>query len=65
MFLIIGVVVVFASVFGGYVAMGGHLAVLWQPFEGLIILGSAAGNRRAQHARQFGSRQVSPEAFRR
>jgi flagellar motor component MotA len=33
MFLIIGLVVVIVCVFGGYVAMGGHLEVLMQPFE--------------------------------
>ncbi len=43
MFVIIGFVVVIASVFGGYVANGGHMSVLWQPFEYLIILGAAAG----------------------
>ncbi len=41
--LIIGIVTVFASVLGGYMAMGGKLYVLWQPFEGVIILGAAAG----------------------
>jgi len=43
MFLIIGAVVVFASVLGGYVAMGGHLFVLMQPFEAVIIIGAAVG----------------------
>jgi chemotaxis protein MotA len=43
MFLIIGVVVVFACVLGGYVAMGGKLGVLWQPFEAVIIVGAAIG----------------------
>jgi chemotaxis protein MotA len=28
---------------GGYLANGGHIHVLWQPFEFLIILGAAAG----------------------
>lgn len=41
--LIIGAVVVIVSVFGGYAAMGGHLEVLWQPFEAVIILGAALG----------------------
>ena len=41
--LIIGIVVVFACVFGGYSAMGGHVEVLWQPFEFVIILGAAIG----------------------
>ncbi|MEO5807512.1 flagellar motor stator protein MotA [Devosia sp.] len=41
--LIIGVVIVFACVFGGYLGVGGHMAVLWQPFEYLIILGAAVG----------------------
>lgn len=41
--LIVGIVVVFACVFGGYAAMGGHIEVLWQPFEFVIILGAAIG----------------------
>ncbi len=43
MFFIVGSVVVMVSVFGGYVAMGGHLEVLMQPFEGVIIIGAAIG----------------------
>lgn len=43
MLLIIGIVIVILSVFGGYAAMGGHLGVLWQPFEGVIIMGAALG----------------------
>jgi chemotaxis protein MotA len=41
--LIIGIVLVFGCVFGGYSAMGGHVEVLWQPFEFVIILGAAIG----------------------
>jgi chemotaxis protein MotA len=41
--LIVGIIVVFACVFGGYTAMGGHIEVLWQPFEFVIILGAAIG----------------------
>ena len=41
--LIIGIIVVFGCVFGGYSAMGGHVEVLWQPFEFVIILGAAIG----------------------
>ncbi len=41
--LIVGVVLVFLCVFGGYAAMGGKLGVLWQPFEFVIILGAAIG----------------------
>lgn len=41
--LIVGTLVVFACVFGSYAQMGGHLLVLWQPFEFVIILGSAIG----------------------
>jgi chemotaxis protein MotA len=37
-------VVVVASVIGGYMANGGHLGVLWQPFEVLIIFGAAVGS---------------------
>ena len=43
MFTIIGAVIVIASVIGGYVASGGHLEVLFQPFEVMIIVGAAAG----------------------
>lgn len=41
--LIIGILTVCGCVFGGYAAMGGHLEVLWQPFEYVIILGAAIG----------------------
>ena len=43
MFVIIGIVMVFACVLGGYVAMGGKLFILWQPFEVVIIVGAAIG----------------------
>jgi chemotaxis protein MotA len=43
MFAIIGLAVVVGCVFGGYIAGGGHMGVLWQPFEFLIILGAAVG----------------------
>jgi len=42
MFFIIGIVIVFGSVAGGY-APHGDLRVLWQPLEYLIILGAALG----------------------
>jgi chemotaxis protein MotA len=41
--LIIGIVIVIGCVIGGYLGVGGHMAVLWQPFEFLIILGAALG----------------------
>jgi chemotaxis protein MotA len=43
MFFLIGLVIVIGSVIGGYLASGGHLDVLFQPFEFLIIFGSALG----------------------
>ena len=43
MLFIIGSITVLACVLGGYAAMGGHLAVLWQPFEVVIIVGAAIG----------------------
>jgi chemotaxis protein MotA len=43
MFFLIGLVIVIGSVIGGYMASGGHLDVLFQPFEFLIIFGSALG----------------------
>ncbi len=43
MFVIIGLVVVFGSVIGGYLMHHGHLAVLIQPNEFLILGGAAIG----------------------
>jgi chemotaxis protein MotA len=40
---IIGMVVAFGSILGGFAAMGGHLAVMWQPWEFVIIGGAALG----------------------
>ncbi|HTO29192.1 MAG TPA: motility-associated protein, partial [Devosia sp.] len=37
--LIIGILIVVGSVIGGYLGVGGHMLVLWQPFEFVIILG--------------------------
>ena len=41
--LLIGIVIVIGAVIGGYMGVGGHLHVLWQPFEFIIILGAAIG----------------------
>jgi chemotaxis protein MotA len=43
MLFIIGAITVIVCVFGGYVAMGGKLGVLWQPFEYVIIGGAGIG----------------------
>lgn len=43
MLVIIGYVVVCASVFGGYAMAGGHLHALWQPLELVMIFGGAFG----------------------
>jgi chemotaxis protein MotA len=43
MFAIIGIVVVFGAVVGGYLMEHGHLKVLLQPAELLIIAGAGAG----------------------
>lgn len=43
MTFVIGMVIVFGCLLGGFAAMGGHIGVLWQPFEYVIILGSAIG----------------------
>lgn len=39
----IGLVVTMGCMLGGFAALGGHLIVLWQPWEFVIILGSALG----------------------
>ncbi|MCB8837937.1 flagellar motor stator protein MotA [Aurantimonas sp. VKM B-3413] len=41
--IVIGLVVTLGCLLGGFVAMGGHLEVLVQPFEYVIILGSSIG----------------------
>jgi chemotaxis protein MotA len=43
MLFIIGTIIVVVSVVGGYMGAGGHMGVLWQPFEFLIIIGAAIG----------------------
>lgn len=43
MTFVVGMVIVFGCLLGGFAAMGGHIGVLWQPWEYVIILGSAIG----------------------
>ncbi len=43
MLVIVGYVVVCASIFGGFAMAGGHLGALWQPLELLMIFGGAIG----------------------
>lgn len=43
MTIIIGLVVTLVCVLGGFAAMGGHLDVIWQPWEVVIICGAALG----------------------
>ncbi len=43
MILILGVVIIAVSVIGGFTALGGKAGVLWQPYEIVIICGSAFG----------------------
>jgi chemotaxis protein MotA len=44
MFVIIGYVVILGCVLGGFLIAGGHIGVLIQPVEGLIIFGAAFGS---------------------
>jgi chemotaxis protein MotA len=39
----VGMIVVLVCVFGGFMAAGGHIHGIWQPFEMLIIFGAALG----------------------
>src|SRR3569832_1219808 len=41
--VIVGYLIVVASVFGGFALAGGHLAALFQPLELLLIGGAAQG----------------------
>ncbi|RZN35831.1 flagellar motor stator protein MotA [Bradyrhizobium sp. Leo121] len=43
MSILFGVIVTIASLLGGFVAMGGHVSVIWQPWEFVIIAGMAIG----------------------
>ena len=43
MTFVVGMIVVFGCLLGGFAAMGGHIGVLWQPWEYVIILGMAIG----------------------
>ena len=43
MFVIVGYIIVVASVIGGFVLSGGHVAALMQPLEVLMIGGAAVG----------------------
>ncbi len=43
MTIIIGLVITLACMLGGFMAMGGHVDVIWQPWEYVIIGGSALG----------------------
>jgi len=46
---LIGLAVAIGSLVSGYVAMGGHLAVIWQPWEYVIICGIAIGHADHSH----------------
>ena len=41
--IVLGLIITLGCVLGGYLAGGGHLEVLWQPYELLIILGASLG----------------------
>ncbi len=43
MTIAIGFIVTISCLLGGFAAMGGHIAVIWQPWEYVIIGGSALG----------------------
>ena len=43
MLILVGYIIILGSVIGGYAISGGHLAVLLQPSEFLIILGAGVG----------------------
>ncbi|GGX81435.1 flagellar motor protein MotA [Pseudoduganella dura] len=40
---IVGLLIIFGSVFGGYVLMGGTFAAIWHPVEVLVIAGAGVG----------------------
>lgn len=40
---LIGFVIAFGCMLGGYAGLGGHITVLWQPWEFVVIVGTAIG----------------------
>jgi chemotaxis protein MotA len=59
MLVIVGAVIVLGCVLGGYVALGGHIAVLIQPFEVVIICGAAVGAFVISNPKEVLSKTVS------
>ena len=43
MTIVLGLLVTLGCMLGGFVVMGGHLAVIWQPAEMVVICGAATG----------------------
>ena len=43
MTIILGLIITLGCMLGGFAAMGGHIGVLWQPYEYIVILGAALG----------------------
>jgi len=43
MLLIAGSLIVIVCVLGGFIMMGGHIAILMQPVEFIIIVGASVG----------------------
>ena len=43
MSFVVGLLVTMGCMLGGFAALGGHIIVLWQPWEFVIIMGSALG----------------------
>lgn len=43
MTIIVGLIVTLGCILGGFMAMGGHVWVMWQPWEYVIICGAAIG----------------------
>lgn len=43
MTIVVGLIVTLGCILGGFVAMGGHVGVIWQPWEYVIICGAAIG----------------------
>ncbi len=43
MTIIIGLIITLGALLGGFMAMGGHVNVIWQPWEYVIICGAALG----------------------
>ncbi len=50
MTILLGLVITLGCMLGGFMAMGGHVLVIWQPWEYVIICGVGARHLRRRQS---------------